>query len=196
MTRENLYSYGLSSISDKEFTLCAYKNQDRLLYGKVWDEVFDKETISAVEEAKKRTWNEILCDNNQLYLKILDKQTGEFWGEISLKDLGNDIPELGIHILREYRNKGIGTKVVKCLIKNLRRIKGVQCLLIRIYSDNYVSQRLFEHLGAVKIGEEGKAYCEFMKKMMQDMGKEKFEKIIQGAYEDTQRYILCYRLDL
>lgn len=88
MTRENLYSYGLSSISDKEFTLCAYKNQDRLLYGKVWDEVFDKETLSAVEEAKKGTWNEILCDNNQLYLKILDKQTGEFWGEISLKDLG------------------------------------------------------------------------------------------------------------
>lgn len=52
------------------------------------------------------------------------------------------------------------------------------------------------YMGAVKIGEEGKSYCDFMKNMMQDMGKEKFEEIIQGAYEDTQRYILCYRLGL
>lgn len=123
-----------------------------------------KKHFQQSKRRKKRTWNEILCDNNQLYLKILDKQTGEFWGEISLKDLENDIPELGIHILREYRNRGIGTKVEKCFIENLRRVKGLQCLSIRICSDNYVSQRLFEHLGAVKVGEEGKAYCNFMKK--------------------------------
>lgn len=67
----------------------------------------------------------------------------------------NDNTELEIHILRECCNKGIGTKAVKCLIENLKRVK-----------------------------------------MMQDMGKEKFEKIIQGTCEDTQRYILCYRLGL
>lgn len=185
MTREKLCSYGLESISDKEFLLLKYVEQDSLLYMKVRDEIVDKET-----------WNEILHDDNQLYLKILDKQTGEFLGEISLINLENDSPELGIHILRKYRNRGIGTKAVRCFIENVKSIKSLQYLSIRICSDNFVSQRLFEHLGAVKIGEDGKDYCDFMKNMMQDMGKEKFEKVIQGAYEDTQRYVLCYRLDL
>lgn len=150
MTREKLCTYGLLAISDKELFLRTYEEQDGLLYEKVWDEIFDKETLSAVQEVKTRTWNEILRDDNQL--KILDKQTEEFWGEISLKNLENDSPELGIHILREYRNKGIGTKAVKCCMEHLKRVEKLRYLSIRICSDNFVSQRLFEHLGAVLIG--------------------------------------------
>lgn len=113
-----------------------------------------------------------------------------------MRNLETENPELGIYILPQYRNKKIGTRVVKCFTKNLQKLALYDYLSVRIYSDNLVSQRLFENLGAIKIGEEGKTYCKLMKKMMQDMGRERFKQIIGNTYESTQRYALCYKFDL
>lgn len=196
MTREGLCSKGLSYITDKELLICLYKNRDKPFHEKIMNEIFVDESPVSVAMVKEKEWNEILYDNDKLFLKVIEMQKEEFIGEISLRNLETENPELGIYILPQYRNKKIGTRVVRCFTKNLQKIAQYDYLSVRIYSDNLVSQRLFENLGAIKIGEEGKSYCKLMEKMMKDMGRERFEQVIGNTYESTQRYVLCYKFDL
>ena len=55
---------------------------------------------------------------------------------------------------------------------------------------------MFEKIGAVKIGEEGKEYAELMYKIMQEMGKEKFEETIKQDFEKTQQFIIRYKIEV
>lgn len=125
----------------------------------------------------------MLSDENKLQLKIIDKLTQEYVGEVVLMKLDAEMPELGIQILQKYHGQGIGTRVMNLFV-------------VKIRSDNHISQRLFEKMGVVKIGEEGKEYAELMCGFMRDVGKEKFEEIVEDDFENTQIYTLCYKLTL
>lgn len=107
-----------------------------------------------------------------------------------------EIPEIGIQLLKKYHSQGIGTRVVNLFVNQLKSIMNVEFFTVRIRSDNYASQRMFEKMGAIKVGEEGKEYADLMYELMQSMGKEKFEKAIQKEFESTQTYTLCYKLPL
>ena len=115
-------------------------------------------------------------------------------GDVVLTQLNSKTPELGIQLLRKYQGQGIGTQVIKLFINQLKDVLQIEYFLIRICSDNEISQRMFEKIGAVKIGEEGKEYADLMHKIMKDMGREKFEEITGEEFHKTQRYILCYKL--
>lgn len=106
--------------------------------------------------------------------------------------LDTEMPELGIQLLRKYQGQGIGTRVINLFVNRLKTIIQVEFLSIRIRSNNHISQKM----GAIKIGEEGKEYAELMCELMQNMGKEKFEKVIKEDFESTQTYTLCYKLPL
>lgn len=196
MKRDDVCQSEWMFASDKEICLCRYQEQDCSLYMRVWNEIFENSVIYLKEDVKEQEWNSVLFDTNKLHLKIIERKTERFIGDISLRNLSSEYPEIGIQILCEYRNKGIGKRALNLFIERLKKVESLQCALVRIYSDNLVSQNLFEHFGAVKIGEEGKSACDFMKKMMHDMGKKKFEEVIQRKYEETQRYIKCYKLEL
>ena len=91
----------------------------------------------------------------------------------------------------------ICAKILEDLFVNrLKTIIQVEFLSIRIRSNNHISQKMSEKMGAIKIGEEGKEYAELMCELMQNMGKEKFEKVIKEDFESTQTYTLCYKLPL
>ena len=64
------------------------------------------------------------------------------------------MPELGIQLLRKYQGQGIGTRIMKLFVNQLKSIMKVESFSVRIRSDNYASQRMFEKMGIVKIGEE------------------------------------------
>ncbi len=111
-------------------------------------------------------------------------------------ELNTEMPEIGIQLLRKYHGQGIGTRVVNLFVNQLKSIMQVEFLKVRIRSDNYISQRMFEKMGAIKVGEEGKKYAELMCELMRNMGKEKFENAIKGEFESTQVYTLCYKLPI
>ena len=159
-------------------------------------EIFENSAVYNDENFKQKLWDDVLSDTNKLQLKITDKLTQDYIGEVTLMKLDAEVPELGIQLLRKYHSQGVGTKVMKLFVNKLKRVMQVEAFLVRIFSDNYISQRLFEKLGAVKTGEEGKEYATLMYSIMQDMGREKFEETIQGEFETTQRYILCYKLEV
>ena len=110
--------------------------------------------------------------------------------------LDAEMPEIGIQLLKKYHNQGIGTRVVNLFVNQLKSIMQAEFFTVRIRSDNYISQRMFEKMGAIKVGEEGKGYTELMRELMQNMGREKFEKAIDKEFESTQTYTLCYKLPI
>ena len=102
-----------------------------------------------------------------------------------LMNLDTEIPGLGIQLLREYHNQGIGTRIINLFVNKLKTVLSVDFISIRISSDNQISQKMFEKMGAVKIGEEGKEYAELMQRFMQGVGRENFKEIVKEDFEKT-----------
>ena len=179
---------------DEKYALSRYKATEQDLYLKAWKETFENSPVLKDERFKKKAWENVLSDTTKLQLKIIDKLFQEYVGEVILMHLDTKTPELGIQLLRKYQGQGIGTRVMKLFVDKLKTVLQIEYFSLRICSDNYISQRMAEKLGAVKVGEEGKEHAELMRKLMQDMGREKFENTIQESFEKTQRYTICYKL--
>lgn len=194
MTRDELCSKGTIFLDKEGYVFSRYEVTEQDLYFKAWSETFENSPILNDENFKWKSWEDALSDTNKLQLKVVDKCTKKYVGEVALMKLDSGMPELGIQLLRKYQGQGIGTRVMRLFVNQLKSIMEVEFFLVRIRSDNHVSQRMFEKMGVIKIGEEGKEYAELMCEFMQNMGKEKFEKVIKEDFESTQVYTLCYKL--
>ena len=196
MEQDELRSSGKVFAEDEKYVLSRYEVSEQDLYLKAWNEIFESTPVSYDENFKQKSWDDVLSDTTKLQLKIIDKLTQEYVGEVTLMKLDTETPELGIQLLRKYQSQGIGTQVMNLFVDKLKSVLRVEFFSVRIFSDNHVSPKMFEKMGAVKIGEEGKEYAELMCKIMQDFGKEKFEEVIKEDFEKTQKYIICYKLEV
>lgn len=194
MSRDELCSIGVTFVEDEKYTLSRYDVSEQELFFKAWNETFEDTPLINDEQFKKKSWTDMLSDASKLKLKIIDKLTQEYVGEVVLMKFDTEMPEIGIQLLKKYHSQGIGTRVVNLFVNRLKSIMQVKFFTVRIRSDNYISQRMFEKMGAIKVGEEGKEYAELMLELMRNMGKEKFEKAIEKEFESTQTYTLCYKL--
>lgn len=196
MKRDELCTIGTVFIEDEKYVLSRYEVTEQDLYLKAWNENFENSPVSNDENFKRKSWDDVLSDTNKLQLKIIDKLTQDYVGEVILMKLDTETPELGIQLLQKYHGQGIGTRVMNLFVDKLRTVLQIEFFSVRIRNNNYISQRMFEKMGAIKIGEEGKDHAELMYKIMHDMGREKYEEIIKEDFEKTQRYTLCYRLEV
>lgn len=194
MSGDELCSIGVTFVEDEKYTLSRYDVSEQELFFKAWNETFEDTPLINDEQFKKKSWTDMLSDASKLQLKIIDKLTQEYVGEVVLMKFDTEMPEIGIQLLKKYHSQGIGTRVVNLFVNRLKSIMQVKFFTVRIRSDNYISQRMFEKMGAIKVGEEGKEYAELMLELMRNMGKEKFEKAIEKEFESTQTYTLCYKL--
>jgi len=196
MERDELCSSGKVFAEDEKYVLSRYEVSEQDLYLMAWNEIFESTPVSHDENFKQKSWDDVLSDTTKLQLKIIDKLTQEYVGEVTLMKLDTETPELGMQLLRKYHGRGIGTRVMNLFVDKLKSVLQIEYFSVRIFSDNHVSQKMFEKMGAVKIDEEGKEYAELMRKIMQDFGKEKFEEVIKEDFEKTQKYIICYKLEV
>ena len=109
-----------------------------------------------------------------------------------------EIPEIGIQLLKKYHSQGIGTRVVNLFVNQLKSIINVEFFTVRIRSDNYASQRMFEKMGAIKVGEEGKEYADLMYELMQRMGKENLKRRYRKSLKGYKRihYAISYQCNI
>lgn len=195
MERDELCSSGKVFVEDERYVLSRYEVAEQDLYLMVWNETFESTPMFQNEKFKQKAWDDVLLDTTKLQLKIIDKLEQEYVGEVTLMKIDTETPELGIQLLRKYQEQGIGTRVMNLFIDKLKSVLQIEFFVIRIISDNYVSQKMFEKMGAIKIGEEGKEYAEMMRKIMQDFG-DKFEEVMKEDFEKTKRYIIWYKLEV
>lgn len=70
----------------------------------------------------------------------------------------------GIQIVKKYRNKGIGTKVMKIIHEEMKD-KGVREIILKVFEDNPVI-KLYNKLGYINMGPSGSVNTIKMKKMI------------------------------
>ena len=176
------------------FILSKYKDSEQELFYKAWNETFKNSPVLTNINFKEKSWEDVLTDKSKLQLKIIDTISQEYIGEVVLLNINSEMPEFGIQLLRKYQGKGIGTMITKLFLDKLKSVTQVKEILIRIRSNNEISQKMFEKFGIVKIGEEGKECAELMVSLLDDIGKDKFESIVGKSFASTQVYTICYKL--
>lgn len=100
---------------------------------------------------RKAYWAE--QDKDDIYnCWIFIKKTGEFAGHICMQRIWEKEPEIGIRIIEEHRNKGIGPESVKAFANWYCEKHNINTLTLTIKNSNSHSKHMFEKLGAIHTG--------------------------------------------
>lgn len=137
MSGDELCSIGVTFVEDEKYTLSRYDVSEQELFFKAWNETFEDTPLINDEQFKKKSWTDMLSDASKLQLKIIDKLTQEYVGEVVLMKFDTEMPEIGIQLLKKYHSQGIGTRVVNLFVNRLKSIMQVKFFTVRIRSDNY-----------------------------------------------------------
>lgn len=100
-----------------------------------------------VELYKKFNWEEATKPtiyNGMIFLK----DTDEFVGKICMQYIDRPTPELGIDIMKVYRNNGYAPESVRAFCNYYFKSRGVGEIMVRISKENNHSIHVFEKLGA------------------------------------------------
>lgn len=125
----------------------AFSNNDfesycRLQLENCW---FQSASLDSIRTAVRKT----LDEGNSEFFSIFIKGTSTYCGNISLHVgpiSGN--PEIGIRLLENCQNRGIGTAAIALFCKYCYTHRGITKLEIRIDPENRRSIHVFEKLGA------------------------------------------------
>lgn len=104
------------------------------------------------EEFKESLWDEHINNENNLMCSIISNQTQEYVGYCGIKNTSAEKWEIAIEILNKWKRQGIGYFSMQKFLDTVANKTGVVEFRIRIASDNYASQALFEKLGAIPNG--------------------------------------------
>lgn len=97
-------------------------------------------------------------DDNCLVAQYDNKIVGACWSRI-MNDYGhidNDIPSIAISLYEEYRGKGIGTKLIKSMLKLLKD-NGYSKTSLSVQKNNYAT-KMYKNVGFRIINETKEEY--------------------------------------
>ncbi|MGN0495658.1 MAG: hypothetical protein ACI4GW_05470 [Lachnospiraceae bacterium] len=74
MTRDEICSIGTTFVDEEDYELSRYEETEQDLYFKVWNEIFENSPVINDEKFKRKSWEDVLSDENKLQLKIKNKE--------------------------------------------------------------------------------------------------------------------------
>ena len=92
-------------------------------------------------------WSTFMKENS-FVCSISDKETKEFIGYCSIKDMLKEVWEIAIEIKTDYHHMGYGTEALSVFLRKLSNITDQHCFLARLNYDNVASQGLMRKIGA------------------------------------------------
>jgi RimJ/RimL family protein N-acetyltransferase len=121
------------------------------------------------EEAKISITKRVTKENEKKYLKDLLRriQRNSMLSVVAVADghvIGkadltrrrhgatSHVAELGVALSEEYRNIGIGSRLIKCIIQLSVKKWGTKVVILKIYEDNRQARRVYKKLGFRKVG--------------------------------------------
>ena len=119
MKRDEICPCGKVFVEDEKYVLSRYEITERELSFRAWYETFENSPVLNDENFKKKSWEDVLSDTSKLQLKIIDKLTQEYVGEVMLLQLETATPELGIQLLHKHQGQGIGTYIMNLFVEKL-----------------------------------------------------------------------------
>ena len=135
------------------FHFRSIKSQDKELFMSIRSETSD---VSAFYEAYPGfldyNWDMILKDENELSMMVFQESDELFVATCSFQRLQESTLELGYDVVKEYRGRGIGSKIVSILIEIAHATFLEREIFIKVRENNMASRRVAEKCGGVLIG--------------------------------------------
>ncbi len=102
---------------------------------------------SAISEEKERGWVRKKLAEGALVFSMLEKESGEFIGNVELMDVRDGVGELGIALTAGKQDLGYGTEAVRAITEyGLTRL-GLRRIFLKVYPDNARAMRVYEKCG-------------------------------------------------
>ena len=168
---------------DESYLLCRYEEKDRKLYDKIWEETFGQSPVLNDTELKIKLWQDVLFDKNKLQLKIIHKKTGNYVGEVMVMNLDSEMPELGIQILKEYQGKGIGSRIMKNFIDQLKSILPVEAFLLKFHLIITLAGNCLKIWERFKLEKREKNMVNYSKKQWRTWERKSLKNQLQVTWE-------------
>lgn len=127
--------------------LVAFDEAYRELYLKTEEEEAIIKSSFQKPEFCDLMWKECMEDTALCYA-VIDAHDHTYCGYVAIKDTSQQIWELAVMLLQEYRYKGIAQKALTILFRELQSRTGRCVFRARVDIDNYASQALMDKIGA------------------------------------------------
>ena len=147
------------------------------------------------EEFAEYVW-EKLPEDDAIYISVFLKTDNSYVGNITMQNLSSETPEIGMDVLLKYRRNEIAYETIPMFAKRVLELRAVEYFMVRIYSDNESSKKLFEKLGATQIGKEPSEFMEVLSQMKKKLKEEYEEFLIRNPDVEkiaNERDIMQYR---
>lgn len=135
------------------FHFRAIKSQDKELFMAMRSETSD---VSAFYKAYPGfldyNWDMILKDENELHMMVFQESDELFVATCSFQRLQESTLELGYDVVKEYRGRGIGSKIVAALIEIAHATFPEREIYIKVRENNMSSRRVAEKCGGELVG--------------------------------------------
>lgn len=145
------WEVGYNVFSDEKITLRHPLNDDKDNFLMVQKEntlvpfMFEEDSFCESLREEHLAPTAIMCS-------IVSTETNEYIGYCGIKDTSKERWEIAVEILEKWQEQGIGTRSISRLLDAVVQRCNVDEFRVRVDTDNYASQNLFEKLGAVPNG--------------------------------------------
>ena len=137
--------------SDDQIILRQVAEEDKIGFLEVQQENTGIPSMFEEEIFKDTLWNEHISAP-ALMCSIISSETGEYLGYCGIKDSSLKKWEIAIELHKAWCGKGVGYISIQKFLDEITMRTGVKEFRVRVNSDNYASQGLFEKLGAIPNG--------------------------------------------
>lgn len=184
--------------AERELSLVCLSEEDKENYIKLRRQVTASPIFYDNPELAAIMWESAIEGDERNYSIYKE---GAYCGNVVLQHSSEDIPEIGVDLLEEYRNQGIASKAIKLLVKTDYKERQGEYYLLRVSSRNLHSKHMVEKMGAVFIGYEESEFVTFMRKLREIAGdcdwstvSDKMKKYFDADDEQDEEIVYRYKL--
>ena len=100
-------------------------------------------------EEEETEWIRRKLENNFRIFSMIDKDTGDFIGNIEIMDVEGDAAsgELGICITAKQQDRGFGSEAIPAMVKYAAKEYGLKRLMLRVFPFNDRAVHVYEKCG-------------------------------------------------
>ena len=100
-----------------------------------------------ISEEKERRWVQKKLAEGAPLFSMLERDTGDFIGNIELMDIADGAGELGIAVTAAMQDKGYGTEAVRAMVRYGMDTLGLRRVFLKVFPDNARAIRVYEKCG-------------------------------------------------
>lgn len=108
------------------------------------------------------------------------------------------MPEIGFKIFNQYKQKDTGYQAIMLMLKKAQSINTAESYSIKIDTEDILSQKLVERIGAVKTVEEVTETEKFFKGSLDNLNGKEFARMLRiygEVYKDDDPKVYVHELD-